>query len=561
MKFLLQQIVTDHKHWSDFCFSELDAILTQHNLIPSECYNRHDTLNNHSPYLSIELPSIEIGCAIVNRAVLIRNIYYCYTHASTLQQCLDSITSTCHTILSTTQTWAIDIVPYGYRMNGMESDSIRRKFSGKLKFNGKVNKTTPELQLSVHIVCDLTHLTNIKPLLDDRIIHIYLCQSIIQPNDSILINNTPNIKQMIHEMSLSARPYIGPTSTSTELSMLMCNYAGIQSGDHIYDPFVGTGSILLSASSLGAHVMGTDIDWKSLHGQLRGNDHINKNIYKNFEFYNLNKPELICCDCSHNNISSKYTDQLFDAIITDPPYGIRAGAKKTGHNSTTHTQLNSIDSQFASVHIPQLQPYDIEDVMNDLLDTAARTLKVGGKLVYLLPATCYFNPDTDIPIHSCMSVLYVAQQLLRTNFIRYCITLVKHSKYNGIKMRRRDRINEPIPAYAAVKNDLVELNSAYKQQKLQRMRIPDELEQPMSRKKYVQYKKQIKANKQQQQSSINAPDSNNHKSQHSNNHTVLSYYYNRLTSHLSTHTVLVSTVAATLTVLSIALYSMKHRPK
>ena len=34
----------------------------------------------------------------------------------------------------------------------------------------------------------------------------------------------------------------------------------VQKGDLVYDPFVGTGSILVAAAHLGAHTIGADID-------------------------------------------------------------------------------------------------------------------------------------------------------------------------------------------------------------------------------------------------------------------------------------------------------------
>ena len=36
---------------------------------------------------------------------------------------------------------------------------------------------------------------------------------------------------------------------------------------------------------------------------------------------------LYCSDCGNRNYTS---EGFFDVIVTDPPYGIRAGAKKSG---------------------------------------------------------------------------------------------------------------------------------------------------------------------------------------------------------------------------------------
>ena len=74
---------------------------------------------------------------------------------------------------------------------------------------------------------------------------------------------------------------------------------------------------------------------------------VKRDIFENFKSYGLSPPELIRLDnhlCDkhyyvnsnrHNSdpsssTSSQFSTGYFDLIITDPPYGIRAGAKKCG---------------------------------------------------------------------------------------------------------------------------------------------------------------------------------------------------------------------------------------
>ena len=84
-------------------------------------------------------------------------------------------------------------------------------------------------------------------------------------------------------------------------------------------------------------------------------DTTKRDIFENFKSYSLEKPELIRMDnhlldrhfqfksSGSNSISNSDTTsqnsskseqhlyvEMFDAIVTDPPYGIRAGAKKSG---------------------------------------------------------------------------------------------------------------------------------------------------------------------------------------------------------------------------------------
>lgn len=55
-----------------------------------------------------------------------------------------------------------------------------------------------------------------------------------------------NMSNFYAKYDLKARPYLGPTSTSHELAFLMANQAELKEGDLVFDPFVGTGSILVA---------------------------------------------------------------------------------------------------------------------------------------------------------------------------------------------------------------------------------------------------------------------------------------------------------------------------
>lgn len=54
-----------------------------------------------------------------------------------------------------------------------------------------------------------------------------------------------------------------------QLSLLMANQAQIKDGDLVFDPFVGTGSLLVAAAQFGGYVFGADIDYLMLHGRTR----------------------------------------------------------------------------------------------------------------------------------------------------------------------------------------------------------------------------------------------------------------------------------------------------
>lgn len=141
---------------------------------------------------------------------------------------------------------------------------------------------------------------------------------------------------MIFKYDLKNRSYLGPTSTDNVLAFLMCNQGQAEAGSMIFDPFVGSGSLLIPPSHYGSICYGGDLDPRVLHGF--GVGRLNKQskffqeraeyckamtpkIMLNFEQYELPKPTVIRMDCVNTSFRAV---EIFDAIICDPPYGFRA---------------------------------------------------------------------------------------------------------------------------------------------------------------------------------------------------------------------------------------------
>lgn len=55
-------------------------------------------------------------------------------------------------------------------------------------------------------------------------------------------------------------------------------------------------------------------------------------IFSNFDDYNLVRPQIVRQDINKSGFMKK--NYLFDAIICVPPYGWRAGVRKTGLSTT-----------------------------------------------------------------------------------------------------------------------------------------------------------------------------------------------------------------------------------
>ncbi|CAN0492331.1 unnamed protein product, partial [Laminaria digitata] len=52
-------------------------------------------------------------------------------------------------------------------------------------------------------------------------------------------------REAVTAFDLKKRPYLGPTSMDNELALVMANMALAGKGKLCFDPFVGTGSILV----------------------------------------------------------------------------------------------------------------------------------------------------------------------------------------------------------------------------------------------------------------------------------------------------------------------------
>ena len=141
---------------------------------------------------------------------------------------------------------------------------------------------------------------------------------------------------------LTKRKYIGPTATDHLLSFLMANFAQIKQGQLIIDPFVGTGSLLIPPSYYKAQCFGCDLDVRVLRGYSVGYTRKSEsdktpqkmqgNIFSNFDDYGFPRPQIIRQDI--NKPAFRKKNLLFDAIVCDPPYGWRAGVRKTGLSDT-----------------------------------------------------------------------------------------------------------------------------------------------------------------------------------------------------------------------------------
>ncbi|XP_034553846.1 tRNA (guanine(10)-N2)-methyltransferase homolog [Notolabrus celidotus] len=240
-------------------------------------------------------------------------------------------------------------------------------------------------------------------------------------------------RELIRSHSVKNRHFIGNTSMDAGLSFIMANHARVKENDVVFDPFVGTGSLLVACSQFGAYVCGTDIDYNTIHGKGRSSRKNQKwrgpdeNIRANLRQYGTERMYL---DVMVSDASKPvWRDAaLFDAIITDPPYGIRESTRRTGSN---RDNARPPDGIYMESHVPVSQAYHLSDIFTDLLHFSAHHLVMGGRLVYWLPIYRPEYCEEMVPLHPCLRLISNCEQTLSSHTSRRLITMEKIKEPEG----------------------------------------------------------------------------------------------------------------------------------
>mmetsp|Transcript_29412 Transcript_29412/g.113878 ORF Transcript_29412/g.113878 Transcript_29412/m.113878 type:complete len:465 (-) Transcript_29412:810-2204(-) len=354
----------------------------------------------------VELDSLDEARRIASRSVLIRAIFICWGHGRSYQECLDNVLETDPDMEP--------LLSHGDESFKCVIDGFGRSYS----YDDQISKMTfftpvlSKLKAKVRLKKPAHEIWIMEDVLPSKG-HRHIPDRSEQPRQVFLgLKIADGGHRFASSYTLKKRNYIGTTSMDAELSFIMANQAVVKPGTLVMDPFVGTGSIIISASAFGAEVIGSDIDMNV----LRGNE--DKNIRSNFSQYNLNFPAgIIRCDL----LKSPWRDGSasggwLDAILCDPPYGIREGSRSFNEYE--------VPEKLKAGHIPQTKRVRFSDHLVNLLDFAARNLVAHGRLVFWLPTTPDYS-DEDVPTHACMKLVSNCEQVLTMRFRRRLLTFEK----------------------------------------------------------------------------------------------------------------------------------------
>ncbi|XP_075868777.1 tRNA (guanine(10)-N(2))-methyltransferase TRMT11 isoform X2 [Nelusetta ayraudi] len=354
----------------DFRLPEIAALVALRGkpFLPTENFREK------SPFWRLDGLSEADICGIMSRSVCAKSAFELWgqgrTHSELKTSLLNYPSEKMSPFLQKDSTYRINV--YTFNKTLEFADRIQRIDTMEyLPFEGTVSLKNPQ-----HIFCLLEDYGTDPNDIPEQPNHVYFGRWIADGQ-----------RELIRSHSVKNRHFIGNTSMDAGLSFIMANHAKVKKNDLVFDPFVGTGSLLVACSQFGAYVCGADIDYNTIHGRGRSSRKNQKwrgpdeNIRANLRQYGT---EDMYLDVMVSDASKPVWKNaaLFDAIITDPPYGIRESTRRTGsHKDITKPP----DGIYVESHVPVSKAYHLSDIFADLLNFSAHHLVMGGRLVYWLP--------------------------------------------------------------------------------------------------------------------------------------------------------------------------------
>jgi tRNA G10 N-methylase Trm11 len=117
-----------------------------------------------------------------------------------------------------------------------------------------------------------------------------------------------------------------------------------------------------------------------------------------------------------------------DAIVCDPPYGVRAGIMCTAAASSVGSSAEDAVCLNGSTAGTSIQGLD--DVMTTFLHVSAHHLRIGGRLVFWQPTTEY-KDFADVARHPAFDLLYAPLEIIHESWSRRLVVMVKVREYEA----------------------------------------------------------------------------------------------------------------------------------
>ncbi|XP_070305951.1 tRNA (guanine(10)-N(2))-methyltransferase homolog isoform X3 [Odocoileus virginianus] len=345
-----------------------------------------------SPFWILSIPSEDIARNLMKRTVCAKSIFELWGHGKCPEELYSSLKNypveKMVPFLHSGSTYKIKIHTFNKTLT--QEEKVKRIDALEfLPFEGKVNLKKPQHVFSIleDYGLDPNHIP-------ENPHNIYFGRWIADGQ-----------RELIESYSVKKRHFIGNTSMDAGLSFIMANHGKVKKNDIVFDPFVGTGKA------------------SRKNQKWRGPD---ENIRANLRQYGLEKYylDVLVSDASK---PSWRKGTYFDAIITDPPYGIRESTRRTGSQKEIPKGIEKCPES----HVPVSLNYHLSDMFFDLLNFSAETLVLGGRLVYWLPVYTPEYTEEMVPWHPCLRLISNCEQKLSSHTSRRLITMEKVKEFEN----------------------------------------------------------------------------------------------------------------------------------
>jgi tRNA (guanine10-N2)-methyltransferase len=270
MRFLLR-FVTE-AGWRDFPINELEAVLSMVGVTdaasawscgPIAPELSPALLGPRTPFIYVDVDSEETIVSVADRLVMCSGVFEVCGDGDTVESCAAASIAAIQAgssfarHVSADLTFRLDVESYGKHFTKEEHGDIRAPFLDGMEWPGRVRMKGADREFVVLLdfACGVMGAEG-KTVPRAIPLHVWFARRV-----------APGRRDLPSLYSLKRRSFLGPTATDARLALLMANMAQVRPGSCVWDPFVGTGSILVAAAAMGATwYCGSDIDWNILQG-------------------------------------------------------------------------------------------------------------------------------------------------------------------------------------------------------------------------------------------------------------------------------------------------------
>ncbi|KAJ6475317.1 S-adenosyl-L-methionine-dependent methyltransferase [Mycena vitilis] len=385
---------------SEFRLPELESIARLHGFtvsFPADC-------DPSRPFMILQLDSEEQARLLASRCILVKHIYEFYAQGGNYDElhAVNKGRSQLWSPYAHDTSFKFLVTAYNHKIPETRQRAVVESFS-YMGFLGRIDMKNPQVIMGCFEEYDSS--TGLRDDRDGKFRQVYFGRLVVDGS----------ARSLIKMFDVKKRLYYGNTSMESEVSLLMANQALASSSKFIYDPFCGTGSMAYPIAHFGAQVFGSDIDGRQMRGKI-GKDQP-PGVLRAAKQYGV--ADRIVDLCTFDVTRNPWRcGNLFDAIATDPPYGVRAGAKRLGRKKELSEvkKAANIEHQLSArnnrePYIPPTKPYELSLLAADLVVLARYLLKPDGRLVFFLPTVNEQYEEVDIRSLLCDGMVLVANSL------------------------------------------------------------------------------------------------------------------------------------------------------